>query len=89
MSTTHSPEQKLASMANQIADYFRSFPESESASGVADHIAKFWAPKMRASLIAFADGGKSGIDPLALKAVEILKEQAAKKVVTAKVREWD
>ena len=81
MSTTHSPEQKLAAMAGQIADYFRTFPEAESASGVADHIAKFWAPKRRASLIAFADGGKSGLDELALKAVAILKAQAeAKKV---------
>ena len=81
MSTTHSPEQKLAAMAGQIADYFRAFPEAEAAPGVADHIAKFWAPKMRASLIAFADGGKSGLDELALKAVAILKAQAeAKKV---------
>ena len=81
MSTTHSPEQKLAAMANQIADYFRTFPEAEAAPGVADHIAKFWAPKMRGQLIDFAEGGTSGLDELALKAVEILKVQAAAKKV--------
>ena len=81
MSTTHSPEQKLAAMANQIADYFRTVPEAEAAPGVADHIVKFWAPKMRGQLIDFAEAGKSGLEPLALKAVAILKAQAGTKKV--------
>ena len=75
MNAAHSPEQKLVSMANQIADYFRSFPEAESASGIADHIGKFWAPKMRGQLVSYANGGGNGLDALALKAVAIVKAQ--------------
>ena len=81
MSEMKTPEQKLVHMANQIADYFRSFPEAESAAGVADHISKFWAPKMRGQLIAYADGGGAGLDALAAKAVGIVRaKDAAKKV---------
>lgn len=77
MSATKTPEEKLAAMANQIADYFRSFPESESAAGVADHISRFWAPKMRGKLIAYADAGGGGLDALALEAIGLLKAKAA------------
>ncbi|MCB2060219.1 MAG: formate dehydrogenase subunit delta [Novosphingobium sp.] len=43
---------KLRYQANQIATFFASQPEAEQIEGVADHINKFWDPRMRAQLLA-------------------------------------
>jgi formate dehydrogenase subunit delta len=38
---------KHARMANQIATFFASKPREEGIAGVAEHINKFWEPRMR------------------------------------------
>ena len=43
---------KLVRMANQIATFFLSQPEAVRIEGVANHINKFWEPRMRRSLLA-------------------------------------
>ncbi len=35
---------KLDHMANQIAAFFRSYPEEEAVAGIHDHIRSFWSP---------------------------------------------
>jgi hypothetical protein len=47
---------KLRYQANQIATFFASQPEAEQIEGVADHINKFWDPRMRAQLFEITDG---------------------------------
>jgi formate dehydrogenase subunit delta len=38
----------LVHMANQIGEFFSAFPDQEEAkSGIANHIHKFWEPRMR------------------------------------------
>ena len=32
---------------NQIAGFFATYPHEEAVAGVADHIKRFWAPRMR------------------------------------------
>ncbi len=40
--------QNLIDMANRIGDFFDSMPDREEAiTGVADHIRRFWEPRMR------------------------------------------
>ncbi|GJD59750.1 formate dehydrogenase subunit delta [Methylobacterium dankookense] len=39
-------EDKLLRMANQIATFFRSYPEEEAVAGVQKHITAFWTPRM-------------------------------------------
>ena len=73
MSAAHSSQQKLVDMANQMADYFRSLPVEEGLPGAADHIKKFWTPKMRDRIIHHLDSGAPGLDPFAAKAVGLLK----------------
>ena len=42
---------KLARMANQIGDFFKAMPDHDEAlDGIADHIKKFWDPRMRKAL---------------------------------------
>ncbi|VVM06452.1 formate dehydrogenase subunit delta [Methylacidimicrobium cyclopophantes] len=45
----------LVQMANQIGDFFRSYPsQAEAAAGIADHLRRFWSPSMREKLIDYA-----------------------------------
>ena len=54
----HEAEQrtKLARMAGQIADFFKSYPDEQAIPAIADHINQFWTGRMRGDfLAAFAD----------------------------------
>lgn len=48
--------QNLVKMANQIGDFFASYPDQAEASGeIASHLQKFWAPRMRSQLLDHVD----------------------------------
>ncbi|MFC5384798.1 formate dehydrogenase subunit delta [Aquamicrobium segne] len=59
---------KLVYQVNQIATFFRSKPHDEGVAGVADHINKFWEPRMRRQFFAMIEAGHAGFDPLVLEA---------------------
>jgi formate dehydrogenase subunit delta len=40
----------LITKANQVAAFFEPYTEEEAVAGVADHLMKFWEPRMRAAL---------------------------------------
>ncbi|ASG23757.1 MULTISPECIES: formate dehydrogenase subunit delta [Nitrospirillum] len=63
---------KLVYMANQIGKFFTSQPGDKAAAGIANHIAKFWEPRMRQAIQAHVAQGGGGLDPEVLKAVESL-----------------
>lgn len=64
---------KLVRMANQIGQFFASQRHTDAASAIADHLRKFWEPRMRATLIAHLDAGGTGLDGPVRKAVDLLK----------------
>jgi len=74
-------DNRLISMANQIADFFKSYPEAEAVEGIATHIQKFWDPRMRRGIYAHLNKGGAGLQPLTLKA---LQQLAAKQPDLAK-----
>ena len=48
----------LVRMANQIGEFFESMPDRpEALAGLAEHIKKFWEPRMRRALLAHVDAG--------------------------------
>jgi formate dehydrogenase subunit delta len=61
--------EKLIRMANQIADFFRSYPEERAVSGIHDHLVAFWTRGMRQALLTHAERGDDGLDPLVIKAL--------------------
>jgi formate dehydrogenase subunit delta len=71
-----SPE-KLTYMANQIGKFFAHQGEEKAVAGIADHIARFWDPRMRAAIFAHLDAGGAGLDPFTRKAVASLREGAS------------
>ena len=59
----------LVRMANQIATNVAHESFDEAAAQVATHLNSFWAPSMRADLLAFAAGGGPGLDDIVLAAL--------------------
>jgi formate dehydrogenase subunit delta len=64
---------KLVYMANQIGKFFAHESEDKAVASVADHIAKFWDPRMRTAIFAHSDTGGAGLDPIPAKAVALLR----------------
>ena len=69
---------KLVYMANQIGKFFAHQGEAKAVAGIADHLAKFWDPRMRAAIQAHVAAGAAGLDPLVRQAVETLKPVEAR-----------
>ena len=51
---------KLVYMANQIGKFFVSQGTDEAVPAIADHLRKFWDPRMRAAVVAHLEAGGAG-----------------------------
>jgi formate dehydrogenase subunit delta len=61
---------KLVMMANQIGKFFAAQKHADQPALVADHIRKFWDPRMRRQILAHVAEGGAGLDPLVLEALK-------------------
>jgi len=68
-----SHDNKLVYMANQIGKFFASQGPEQAVTGTAEHIKKFWDPRMRAAIFAHLAEGGAGLDPNVRAALEKLK----------------
>jgi formate dehydrogenase subunit delta len=65
--------ERLVQMANQIARFFESQPGREQAvAGIADHLRRFWDPRMRDGIATYVAAGGQGLSEAAKLAVERL-----------------
>ena len=71
-------EERLVYMANQIAREFAVMGDGAAAAATADHIAKFWDPRMRGRILA-GDPQELGLSQIAASAFELLRERDAAK----------
>ncbi len=69
---------KLIYMANQIGKFFASQGGDQAAAGIAEHIRKFWDPRMRATIIAHFETGGAGLDPPVREAIGKLYSERGK-----------
>lgn len=71
---------KLVMMANQIVRNLAVQGDDKAVLLAADHMRKFWEPRMRAQIRAHYAAGAAGLTPLAKLGVEqLLKIEAAEK----------
>lgn len=64
---------RLVAMANDIAAFFAAEPDpAAAAEQVANHLKKFWEPRMREEIRRHAGAGGEGLSPLALQGVRRL-----------------
>jgi formate dehydrogenase subunit delta len=64
---------RLIYMANQIGTFFQSQGQDKAVPGIADHIRKFWDPRMKTAITAHLDAGGAGLDPPVRDAIKALK----------------
>jgi formate dehydrogenase subunit delta len=70
-------EHVMVHKANSIAAFFAAYPREEAIDGVADHIQRFWEPRMRRQLLAHIAAGGAGLDELVREAAKRLKPTPA------------
>ena len=68
----------LVRMANQIADFFKIQSTDQAVAGTADHIRKFWDPRMHAMMTQHLAHGGAGLNPIALQATQQVCKPAGK-----------
>ena len=63
-------------MANRIGRFFSAYPErAEALDGVAQHIARYWEPRMRRQIFAVLDGHATELlEPLVADALRKHRE---------------
>ncbi len=68
---------KLVKMANQIGGFFGADPDtSVAADSVADHIRRFWDPRMRRAIFQWLDERNGeGLQPLVQQALQKHREK--------------
>lgn len=66
--------EKLVMMANQIGRFFVPQRGIDPVAAIADHLNKFWEPRMRAAIAAHLAAGGVGLDGPVREAVGRLKE---------------
>jgi len=78
--------ERLVYMANQIARNFATMPDIDAAYAVADHIAKFWDPHMRATIFAYRGEGGEELLPVTRQALDRLQNQRPRPAQTRATR---
>jgi formate dehydrogenase subunit delta len=69
--------QKLIKMANEIGAFFATDEDlARAQAGVADHLRRFWDPRMRRELYGWLDDhGGEGLRPLVRDAITIHRQR--------------
>ncbi len=62
----------LVTMANQIGDFFKSFPDQEEAKkDIAQHLMRFWAGSMQQQILVHVnDHNGDGLEPIVRDAIK-------------------
>ena len=68
--------ERLVAMANQIGDFFGAEPDKvEAATATANHLRRFWDPRMRKQIIAHHQSKGEGLNDVARAAVGLLAQK--------------
>jgi formate dehydrogenase subunit delta len=68
----------LIRMANQIGVFFESMPDRQEAlEGIANHLKKFWEPRMRAAFLELLDTDATRIKPIVREAMQTYRAMLA------------
>ena len=69
----------LIRMANRIGQFFEAMPDRQEAlDGIAQHIRKFWEPRMRRELLSCIDAQKAdSLHPMVAEAIEAHRPELA------------
>jgi formate dehydrogenase subunit delta len=60
-------------LINDIAVHFRYLPTEQATAAVADHVRRFWDPRMKCRLIELVTAKTERLDPVAVAAAALLR----------------
>jgi len=63
----------MTRMANQIADFFAGYGHDDAVKEIADHLNRFWEPRMRQALLDHLAKGGEGLNPLVKDASTLIR----------------
>jgi formate dehydrogenase subunit delta len=69
--TDHEPAE--IRLVNKVVLHFGYLPAEQAVTEVADHIRKFWDPRMKRRLFDLVDSEAGALEPVALAAAELLR----------------
>jgi len=67
----------IVRMANQIADFYKGYPHEEAVRETADHINRFWEPRMRRAFFEHMAKGGEGFHVLVREAAAKVRQPKA------------
>ena len=66
----------LVSMVNDIGNFFNAESDkAEAAKSIANHVRRFWDPRMRREIIAHYKQGGAGLDDLPRSGIGLLADE--------------
>jgi formate dehydrogenase subunit delta len=71
----HDPAGKLLHMGREIADFFKTYPPDDAAARIANHINRFWTPKMREDFLAASKDKATELPPQLVAARNAIKRK--------------
>jgi formate dehydrogenase subunit delta len=66
--------QHLVDMVNEIAAFFAGEDPPKAAANVANHLRRYWDPRMRKQILAHAGAGGEGLSDVARAGVELISK---------------
>jgi formate dehydrogenase subunit delta len=69
--------QALPAMLHCATMSDRAAAEAQATAGIANHLEKFWDPRMRLAIFAHLEAGGAGLEPLVRQAIEQLRDKAS------------
>ena len=64
----------LVAMVNEIAAFFAGEEPGKAAENVANHLRRYWDPRMRRQIVAYAGSGGEGLSQVAKAGVELISK---------------
>jgi formate dehydrogenase subunit delta len=64
--------QHLVAMVNEIAAFFAGEDPGNAPENVANHLRRYWDPRMRRQIIAHASNGGEGLSQVARAGIELI-----------------
>jgi formate dehydrogenase subunit delta len=64
--------QHLVDMVNEIAAFFAGEDAAKAADNVANHLRRYWDPRMRRQIVAHASAGGEGLSEVAKAGVGLI-----------------
>ena len=66
----------LVTMANEIAAFFAGEDPGKAAENVANHLRRYWDPRMRRQILEHAGHGGEGLSQVARSGVDLIAEHS-------------